>query len=57
VPVMPLAAGAPADNTIKDVARPAVRRHGRDAAAGTTAKDPDVRSFPKPGAGDESRGE
>ena len=57
VPVMPLAAGAPADNTIKDVARPAMRRHGRDAAAGTTAKDPDVRSFPKPGAGDESRGE
>ncbi|WP_411375871.1 AI-2E family transporter [Arthrobacter sp. MPF02] len=57
VPVTPLAAGVPADNTIKDVGPPAALRHGRDAAPGTTAEHPDARTSREPGSGDEPRGE
>ncbi|TLM84753.1 AI-2E family transporter [Pseudarthrobacter sp. NamE2] len=56
VPETPLAAGVPADNTIKDVGPLALRR-GRDAAPGTTAEHPDAPNSRETGSGDEPRGE
>jgi hypothetical protein len=57
VPATLLVAGAPADNTLKDVDSPTVLQGGRKAATGTTAEHPDARTSAERGPRDESRGE